>query len=158
MTVYVKWPKLLVWHIERNAVPAATVCGLPITSEVIRTDDYGREAIRAALDPCFLVTCKSCERMKDADSMRTHFEGQCRYCLCTDDNACEGGCAWADSTHTCCDRCVDAISALSDMTPQGRKLALALLGETLIARTRKKRRVRTARAVAAAAIDRGEED
>ena len=33
--------------------------------------------------------------------------GVCRVCSCTEENACEGGCSWADETKTICDRCVD---------------------------------------------------
>lgn len=29
--------------------------------------------------------------------------GVCRYCGCTDDRACNGGCSWLDETHTSCD-------------------------------------------------------
>lgn len=31
--------------------------------------------------------------------------GRCRVCGCTDEEACEGGCSWADNEHTVCDRC-----------------------------------------------------
>jgi hypothetical protein len=31
--------------------------------------------------------------------------GTCRYCTCTDDRACEGGCSWADDAHTVCSHC-----------------------------------------------------
>lgn len=31
--------------------------------------------------------------------------GTCRACGCTDDNACEGGCSWVDSTYTLCSVC-----------------------------------------------------
>lgn len=30
----------------------------------------------------------------------------CRICGCTQERACEGGCAWADATETVCTRCV----------------------------------------------------
>lgn len=36
-------------------------------------------------------------------------EGVCRVCGCTYDDACEGGCAWADETMTLCDRCATPI-------------------------------------------------
>lgn len=32
--------------------------------------------------------------------------GICRVCGCTDVDACEGGCVWADSTATLCSQCV----------------------------------------------------
>lgn len=31
--------------------------------------------------------------------------GKCRRCGCTDDYACELGCAWVDSEHTRCSEC-----------------------------------------------------
>jgi ParB/RepB/Spo0J family partition protein len=31
--------------------------------------------------------------------------GVCRECGCSDEEACEGGCGWADATETLCDRC-----------------------------------------------------
>lgn len=33
--------------------------------------------------------------------------GTCSQCGCTDDNACAGGCAWADEEHTLCTACAD---------------------------------------------------
>ena len=32
--------------------------------------------------------------------------GVCGQCGCTDNAACEGGCSWADPSHTLCTRCV----------------------------------------------------
>lgn len=32
--------------------------------------------------------------------------GRCEVCGCTDDNACPGGCIWANSSATLCSRCV----------------------------------------------------
>lgn len=29
----------------------------------------------------------------------------CKFCGCTDDNACDGGCSWADERRTVCSRC-----------------------------------------------------
>jgi hypothetical protein len=55
---YVKWPKLLVWHIA--TVDGTTVCGLPIADEVIR---------QRLIDPARRM-CRSCDRMKDASTMR----------------------------------------------------------------------------------------
>lgn len=34
--------------------------------------------------------------------------GICRGCGCTDEHACEDGCAWADDAHTLCSRCAEA--------------------------------------------------
>lgn len=34
--------------------------------------------------------------------------GTCRVCSCTDANACEGGCSWADDAQTICTLCLDA--------------------------------------------------
>lgn len=33
--------------------------------------------------------------------------GICRYCLCVDERACEGGCGWVDEDHTICSACLD---------------------------------------------------
>lgn len=33
--------------------------------------------------------------------------GTCRYCGCTDNAACAGGCSWADDAETVCSACVD---------------------------------------------------
>jgi hypothetical protein len=35
--------------------------------------------------------------------------GTCRVCGCTEFEACPGGCAWADETHTLCTNCVDKV-------------------------------------------------
>ena len=32
--------------------------------------------------------------------------GTCRWCKCTEDHACPGGCAWADAGQTLCSACV----------------------------------------------------
>lgn len=32
----------------------------------------------------------------------------CQLCGCTEEHACDGGCAWADDEHTICTRCVEA--------------------------------------------------
>lgn len=32
--------------------------------------------------------------------------GECRICGCTDENACAGGCSWADARRTLCSACV----------------------------------------------------
>jgi hypothetical protein len=43
--------------------------------------------------------------------------GRCRVCGCTDDNACRGGCAWADDTHTLCTRCAPGGRAVERLEP-----------------------------------------
>lgn len=35
--------------------------------------------------------------------------GTCMACGCTDEKACEGGCGWADETHTLCSRCAERV-------------------------------------------------
>jgi len=34
-------------------------------------------------------------------------EGECYVCSCTEENACTGGCSWADDDHTLCSVCRD---------------------------------------------------
>ena len=41
------------------------------------------------------------EKTDDSPTRR----GVCRVCGCTDHRACNGGCSWADRTHTICTRC-----------------------------------------------------
>lgn len=36
--------------------------------------------------------------------------GQCFFCSCTDDNACEEGCSWVDGLHTVCSACADLLA------------------------------------------------
>ena len=33
--------------------------------------------------------------------------GKCRWCGCTEDNACVGGCGWANRAQTLCTECTD---------------------------------------------------
>lgn len=33
--------------------------------------------------------------------------GVCRFCGCTDERACRGGCWWADATRTVCSACME---------------------------------------------------
>lgn len=33
-------------------------------------------------------------------------EGVCRFCGCTDERACDGGCTWVDPENTVCSQCV----------------------------------------------------
>jgi ParB family transcriptional regulator, chromosome partitioning protein len=46
--------------------------------------------------------------------------GTCRYCGCTEDNACEGGCAWVDPQETVCssDPCVEKYEAANRTLPK----------------------------------------
>lgn len=39
--------------------------------------------------------------------------GVCSRCGCTDDEACEGGCTWADKEHTICSRCASPATSKS---------------------------------------------
>lgn len=39
------------------------------------------------------------------------FRGVCRYCLCTDEAACPGGCCWLDDDHSICSACLDPDSS-----------------------------------------------
>jgi hypothetical protein len=44
--------------------------------------------------------------------------GTCKYCGCTDDAACEGGCRWTDASKTVCSTCavvVDVVQQLVEM-------------------------------------------
>lgn len=42
--------------------------------------------------------------------------GRCRWCQCTDHDACPGGCAWVDSAHTLCSECVELDRAMRSQT------------------------------------------
>lgn len=71
--------------------------------------------------------------------------GVCRVCGCTDQHACDGGCSWADASHTLCTNCVglhaftnaelgtmiDALKYAIDMT------AVEMEGELLLGPRRK---------------------
>lgn len=35
--------------------------------------------------------------------------GTCRFCVCTDDKGCEGGCSWVDQERTVCSLCFAAV-------------------------------------------------
>lgn len=49
--------------------------------------------------PAWLVFC-----IEKGKAVR--LRGTCRECGCTDDEACKGGCSWADLNHTLCSNCV----------------------------------------------------
>lgn len=69
---FVKWPKLLVWHIATKR--GATVCGLPLPSP----SSEGMHVTRPwseRFENLWRRTkgnrvCRSCDRMKDAETMR----------------------------------------------------------------------------------------
>lgn len=66
------------------------VCGMPLTGE----DNQVNDGI-----------CRQCREAPVVD------EGAaCRICGCTDDNACDGGCWWVD-TSPLCSTCAQAIAA-----------------------------------------------
>ena len=50
--------------------------------------------------------------------------GQCRWCGCTEDRACEVGCSWANRQATLCSECVDLDRAMK--SARGRR-AIALV-------------------------------
>jgi hypothetical protein len=43
--------------------------------------------------------------------------GTCSQCGCTDDNACEGGCAWVDAEHTLCTACETPFDEFDESEP-----------------------------------------
>ena len=49
--------------------------------------------------------------------------GECRICGCTYENACAGGCSWADAKQTLCSSCVetadDLLAALEENAQRG---------------------------------------
>jgi len=44
-------------------------------------------------------------------------KGTCRYCGCTKDHGCEGGCSWADEDETLCTRCELAMTFAASTLP-----------------------------------------
>ena len=42
------------------------------------------------------------------------FGGVCRYCNCTDDMACDEGCAWVDAAATICSACLEPLEPEAD--------------------------------------------
>lgn len=48
--------------------------------------------------------------------------GVCKFCGCTEDHACEGGCAWADDERTICTRCVERSLQLA-LSPEKQEAA-----------------------------------
>jgi hypothetical protein len=41
--------------------------------------------------------------------------GVCRYCRCTEAQACDGGCSWADASETICSRCQAALEIAGEL-------------------------------------------
>lgn len=60
---YIRWPKLRVWHVA--CVGGRTVCGLPFPRTKVIVG-WATPATWAEAEG----KCKSCERMKDADTVR----------------------------------------------------------------------------------------
>lgn len=60
---YIRWPKLRVWHAAR--VDGHTVCGLPYDGDKVILG-WATPATWAVAEG----KCKSCERMKDADTVQ----------------------------------------------------------------------------------------
>jgi hypothetical protein len=59
--------------------------------------------------------------------------GQCRYCGCTDERACPGGCWWMDEAHTICSRCSaapDQAAAVALGLSRARRLLKLIHGGT----------------------------
>lgn len=50
--------------------------------------------------------------------------GTCRICSCTEDQACAGGCSWADESNTICSRCAMATDIAISALPLFVSLAL----------------------------------
>jgi hypothetical protein len=49
------------------------------------------------------MICDGCQQHGDACACA----GECVVCGCDQEHACEGGCSWADESHTVCTSCVD---------------------------------------------------
>lgn len=64
--------------------------------------------------------------------------GVCRWCGCTEENACEGGCFWVDFGQSLCSECVPLDTALKTTT--GQRLLAAFLQEQQFALPRLTRR------------------
>lgn len=52
----------------------------------------------------------------------TQTPGRCRWCRCTDDNACGAGCSWVNYDRTLCSECVPLDRAMKNV-PGRRELA-----------------------------------
>lgn len=51
---------------------------------------------------------KTAKRANEAKEKKPE-PGICQICGCTEENACEGGCHWADETRTICSACVEGL-------------------------------------------------
>jgi hypothetical protein len=58
--------------------------------------------------------------------------GTCRGCGCTDDMACDGGCAWLDRDETICSRCGIAIEVIDADFRAALRAAARSLGISLV--------------------------
>jgi hypothetical protein len=59
--------------------------------------------------------------------------GICRVCGCTDDNACEGGCVWANSGATLCSQCIDADGLVERSELPGELIDEPAIGDDFVA-------------------------
>jgi hypothetical protein len=66
-----------------------------------RRDEWTKAAKAFGIDVAAVLKAQE----KPADKSTPATPGTCRECGCTDAEACEDGCGWADATETLCDRC-----------------------------------------------------
>jgi hypothetical protein len=52
--------------------------------------------------------------------------GTCRFCGCSEDRACPGGCSWADKARTVCSRCDERLRRML-RDPKLRRIVRSLL-------------------------------
>lgn len=57
----------------------------------------------------------------------TLVSGRCRWCGCTEEQACAAGCSWANADNTLCSECLPLEWAMR--TPRGRRELAAFLQE-----------------------------
>lgn len=62
---------------------------------------------------------------KESSFVVVNTPGQCRWCKCTEDDACPTGCSWADRQRTLCSECVALDHAMK--TTRGRTLLAQFL-------------------------------
>ena len=69
--------------------------------------------------------------------------GRCRWCQCTERNACPGpfgeGCSWANAARTLCSECVEVDAYIR--TPAGRRALARLVQPVLAAAAAERRQV-----------------
>jgi len=69
----------------------------------------------------------------------TQTRGRCRWCRCTDDDPCPGGCGWANRDQTVCTACIPLDTAMR--TVAGRcEIAEFLRDGGFLAEPRRRRR------------------